>query len=356
MKKQRNDTAPHVPTASGETDQKRGNDQTNHEEKAPQTVDNVSQIDTNSPVSNNKPRKRPTRRQRDEMRQGQRRRAVVQNVQLRAFRRSLTRWTFFYALFAVLIAEAAVTLGVMILEMNLTSTNLFVETLDFMVTFRLLPMLCQFALWGVVAYAVVKLGTRGARLQITVLFVQSVLLFLLRAAEELLAGAAMYDVAFNFALLREFGSYMMQNVGYWILGLIAFLIPAFVLVFLCIYLAQEYQGAKRSARLQKNTDQAVKAKKNPMPSICLWTAVSQTLLAIAEILPQSITTFQNNGSFFADAGEFFSYFIPYLALLCVGVAGYFIMLGVTKQFGHVLHRIRQRYPLPQENIVPPVEK
>lgn len=95
MKKQRNDTAPHVPTASGETDQKRGNDQTNHEEKAPQTVDNVSQIDTTTPVSNNKPRKRPTRRQRDEMRQGQRRRAVVQNVQLRAFRRSLTRWTFF---------------------------------------------------------------------------------------------------------------------------------------------------------------------------------------------------------------------------------------------------------------------
>ena len=77
-------------------------------------------------------------------------------------------------------------------------------------------------------------------------------------------------VAFNFALLREFGSYMMQHVGYWILGLIAFLIPAFVLVFLCVYLAQEYQGAKRSARLQKDTDQAVKAKKNPMPSICLW--------------------------------------------------------------------------------------
>ena len=80
MKKQRNDTAPNVPTASGETDQKRGNDQTTNKQKVPQTVDNVSKIDTSSPVSNNKPQKRPTRRQRDQMRQGQRRRAVVENV------------------------------------------------------------------------------------------------------------------------------------------------------------------------------------------------------------------------------------------------------------------------------------
>ena len=248
------------------------------------------------------------------------------------------------------------TLGVMILEMNLTSTNLFVETLDFMVTFRLLPMLCQFALWGVVAYAVVKLGTRGARLQMAVLFVQSVLLFLLRAAEELLAGAAMYDVAFNFALPPRVWFLYDAKCRLLDLGTDRLLIPAFVLVFLCILFGTGISGCKEIGSSAKRYRSSCQSKEKPHAVYLFVDRSEPNVLRLPRFLPQSITTFQNNGSFFADAGEFFSYFIPYLALLCVGVAGYFIMLGVTKQFGHVLHRIRQRYPLPQENIVPPVEK
>ena len=260
---------------------------------------------------------------------------TVEDMQLHAFRRAVNRRTWLAALIGFFVVDLGIMFCVMAAELQMTETNVLVDILDYAVSFRVFTRLYRFVMYGIAAYAIVKLGRERAKTQIWVLLAFCFLSFFSLIAQTVLSSMVMEGVGFSAEVLQALLGAIGENIGYYILYLIAFMLPPTVLIWLCAVLAEEYRSQKTE------TEQ----KKNPMPGICISVAVVQTLLSAAEDLPESVMTFVANGSFFLDGREVFSFVFPYVLLLLIGVAGVFIMLGVARSFRRRIAVIRKKIPL-----------